>query len=144
MILYLDTSALLKRYFKEPHSDGVIARWKEATEIVTSSVAYAEAMASIYRKKREASLSNATVKRIVNFFQRDWESFIRVEVNDDLNISIDRIIEKHLLRGFDAVHLASALIIFHRIPENFLFACFDRKMVQAANREGMETYPADL
>ncbi len=31
MILYLDTSALVKRYFKEPHSNDLLSKWKEAT-----------------------------------------------------------------------------------------------------------------
>jgi predicted nucleic acid-binding protein len=66
MILYLDTSALLKRYFKEAYSDEIISRWKKATEIVTSSVTYAETMASFYRKKREADLSGKMIKKIVN------------------------------------------------------------------------------
>ena len=29
MILYMDTSALLKKYFKEPGSNEVISRWKD-------------------------------------------------------------------------------------------------------------------
>lgn len=66
MILYLDMSALLKRYFKEPYSDEIIFRWKEATAIVTSSVAYAETMASFYRKKREAALKDKVIKKIVH------------------------------------------------------------------------------
>ena len=45
MILYLDTSAFLKKYFREAGTDEIIARWKDATGIVTSSVAYAEALA---------------------------------------------------------------------------------------------------
>jgi predicted nucleic acid-binding protein len=35
MILYLDTSALVKRYFLEPYSEEVISKWRAATEIVT-------------------------------------------------------------------------------------------------------------
>ena len=55
MILYLDTSALIKKYFKEVGSKDVISRWKAATAVVTSTVAYAEVMASIYLKKRKPS-----------------------------------------------------------------------------------------
>ena len=40
MILYMDTSALLARYFKGPGSMEVISKWKEADGIVISSVAY--------------------------------------------------------------------------------------------------------
>lgn len=141
MILYLDTSALLKRYFKEPHSTEVISRWKEAAEIVTSSVAYAETMATFYRKKREVDLGSKMFKRIINLFQRDWKGFIRVAVTDDLNEYMDKIFPYHQLRGFDAIHLASALIVHESVPENFLFACFDQRLLHAAKMAGLETFP---
>ncbi len=144
MILYLDTSALLKKYYKEPGSTEVISRWKEATGIVTSSVAYAETMASFYRKKREVNIRGKLLGKILNSFQRDWTSFIRVEVTDDLNESIDKIVARYPLRGFDSIHLASALIIHQRVPEQFLFACFDRNLIQAAQVEGLETLPTNL
>ena len=51
MILYLDTSALVKRYFLEPQSDGLLSRWVQAEIVVTSSVAYAETVASFFAKK---------------------------------------------------------------------------------------------
>ena len=56
MILYLDTSALLKKYFRETGPDKIIVKRKEATAIVTSSMAYAKALASIHLKKREVRL----------------------------------------------------------------------------------------
>ena len=140
MILYLDTSALLKRYFKEPYSDGVISRWKEAAEIVTSSVAYAETLATVYRKKNESSLKHEVVRKIVRAFQADWYTFIRVDVTDDLNETIEKVVRKQSLRGFDAVHLASALVIHEKLPQNFFFACFDGRLNQAAQMEGLETF----
>ncbi len=99
MILYLDTSAMVKRYFREPFSDDVLSRWKLATQIVTSSVAYAETMASMYRKKRESDLADTLIQKIADKFHQDWESFIRVEVNDQLNGYINRVVERYPLRN---------------------------------------------
>jgi len=144
MILYLETSALLKRYFKEAGSVEIVSKWKEAAAIITSSVAYAETLASLYRKKREISMNRTIFESILRSFRRDWASFIRVEVTDDLNESIDKIVANHPLRGSDAIHLASALIIHERIPEQFLFACFDKTLSQAAQMEGLKTLPTDL
>lgn len=144
MILFMDTSALLKRYFKEPGSTEVLSKWKEADGIVISSVAYAEAIASIYRKNREVSIGAEKLTSVLNSFQKDWKSFIRVEVNDDLNGVIDRIVTSHPLRGFDAIHLASALITHEMLSEDFLFACFDRKLLQAAQMEGLDTLPKSV
>lgn len=141
MILYLDTSALVKRYFKEPYSDEVIAKWQEATEIVTSSVAYAETLAAIHRKKRESALKEDLVNKIVDDLRADWNSFIRIQVNDELNEYIDKAITGHPLRGFDAIHLASAMIMNETFPNNLLFACFDQTLTQAAIKEGIQTFP---
>ncbi len=75
MILYLETSALIKRYFKEVGSTEVISKWKEGMAIVTSSVTYAETMASVYRKKREIGIHDNIFRKIINSFQKDWNSF---------------------------------------------------------------------
>jgi len=138
MILYLDTSALVKRYFRESYSDEILSAWKVAAQIVTSFVAYAETMASIYRKKREARLDDLLIREIAGSFRRDWESFIRVEVNEELSEYIDRVVEGYPLRGFDAIHLASALAIHKVFPDDFVFACFDDRLACAAKSEGLQ------
>ena len=141
MILYLDTSALVKRYFEEPHSDELISKWKEAEEIVTSAVAYAETLASFYRKKRESSLEEKVIDQIMNAFRDEWRSFIRVQVTEELNEVVDRVIGSYPLRGFDAIHLASAILMRQALPEDFHFACFDQRLLMAAKEEGFETLP---
>lgn len=141
MILYLDTSAFLKKYFREAGSDEIIARWKDATGIVTSSVAYAEALASIHQKKRDLNCNDDIFENIIHLFRRDWSSLIRVEVTDELNDWIDKMVSHYPLRGFDAIHLASALIVHDRLPEKFLFACYDNKLLQAAQSAGLQTLP---
>jgi len=141
MILYLDTSALVKRYFHEPYSDEVISKWKDADEILTSSVAYAETMASIYRKKRDVDISDKVINKVVGLFQADWQSFIRVEVTDELNDHINKAVKKHPLRGFDAIHLASCLMVNERLSQNLLFVCFDNKLTRSAHLEGLKTFP---
>jgi predicted nucleic acid-binding protein len=141
MILYLDTSALLKRYFREHFSDAIIACWKSASHLVTSSVAYAETMASMYRKQREANLKASLIEHVAALFTDDWQAFIRVEVNDNLNELVSGLVARHPLRGFDTIHLASALAIHKRISRDFVFACFDKSLLAAARAEGLETFP---
>jgi len=141
MIAYLDTSALVKKYFQETFTDDIIGIWRQAEAIVTSAVAYAEAMAAFYRKNRENPVGAGRLARVIKTFQADWGSLIRVEVTNDLNPLIDDLVSRHGLRGFDAIHLASALIFGERAPEPLLFACFDEKLLQAALKEGLETFP---
>lgn len=144
MILYLDTSAIVKKYFKETGSTDIISLWKESMAIATSSIAYAETMASFSRKKRDANINENIINTTIASFQKDWESFVRIKVNNDLNEKIDRLVAFHPLRGFDAIHLASALIVNERVPETFLFACFDKRLLKAATTEGLKTFPAQI
>jgi predicted nucleic acid-binding protein len=80
LILYLDTSALVKRYFEEPYSSEVAEQWQEADEIATSSVAYAEALASFHRKSREADLDAGILDAISDNLRSDWQTLIRIQV----------------------------------------------------------------
>ena len=109
MILYLDTSALVKRYFAESFSQQVIDKWNESEVIVTSSVAYAETMSTIYRKQKDENLDDEVDEDIVGLFQTDWKSFIRVDVADHLNALIDRLVHSVGLCGNATVHRASSL-----------------------------------
>jgi hypothetical protein len=51
------------------------------------------------------------------------------------------LVSRYPLRGFDAIHLASALIVHDRLPEEYLFACFDKKLLRAAQMAGLKTLP---
>ena len=42
---------------------------------------------------------------------------------------------------FNAIHLASALAIGSAIADDFLFACYDERLRQAARTEGLNTMP---
>ena len=142
MILYLDTSALVKKYFEDKNSSEVTSLWKSSLGICTSAVAYAELLAAVYRKASETRANKSLFESVVRTFQEDWSSFIIVEVDNRLNETIHKVIANHGLRGFDAIHLASALAIGSVVSDNFLFSCYDVRLARAARAEGLETLPA--
>ena len=141
MILYLDTSALVKKYFKEKNSSELIKAWRSSFGIATSAVAYAELLAAVYRKASETRVRKTHIESVVRQFQEDWSSFIIVEVDNRLNETIYKVIANHGLRGFDAIHLASALTIGSAGVDNFFFACYNKRLWHAAQAEGLETLP---
>jgi len=145
LILYLDTSALVKRYVRESYSDEVVSWWQSADYLATSFVAYAEALAAFHRKRREANVPQDLFDRLIGQFRDDWEALIRVEVNAGLEPYVLDLVERHPLRGFDAIHLASAVALHERVlqeaNENLVFACFDERLIGAARAEGMAVYP---
>lgn len=137
MILYYDTSALIKRYVEEDGSKEVDHLWEGGTAIITSTVAFAEIMAAFSRKYREGILSRADYLKTISEFKNEYSKLILVSMNPDLNQVIEKLLFKHPLRGFDAIHLASALLIQKEGPLTVRFVCFDRQLNKAAVEEGL-------
>jgi hypothetical protein len=46
--------------------------------------------------------------------------------------------EKHALRGFDSIHLASALTLRQELSSPIVFSCFDDNLQQASEREDLD------
>ena len=78
-------------------------------------------------------------------FNRGGSNSKRKTISVDLYIDecppYSKVIANHGLRGFDAIHLASALTIGSAVGDNLLFACYDEKLKYAAQAEGVDTLP---
>lgn len=135
MIVYLDTSSLVKLYVEEIGSPEVRAWIDQATAVATSRIAYAEARAAFARKAREASLQNETHAQIIADFERDWENYFIIEVSEGIVRLAGALAERHGLRG--ALHLASALALRGKTKLPVTFSCFDEALSQAAEAEGL-------
>lgn len=137
MILYLDTSALIKLFVHEAHSDQVSAASKAAKGLACSALGYVEVHAAFARLAREGLLAPAAHRKLATAFDHAWKDFIVVEASTRLIEQAARLVTPHALRGFDAVHLVSALEIFHSVPK-MRFACFDDRLALAAKNLGLE------
>ena len=139
MTVYLDTSALVKRYARETGTARVNALWRQADYVVTSRLTYAETVCAVRRKARTEPVADATLAKALSDFDRDWSALAIVELTAALGSSIRRLAERHPLRGADCVHLASCLEVDRRIDESVVFACWDEHLLRAARAEGLET-----
>ena len=71
MILYLDTSALVKLYVEELGTSMVTARVERAEAVATVRATYAEARAALARHRRERALTAASLRRAVRELDRE-------------------------------------------------------------------------
>ncbi len=137
MIVYLDTSALVKLYVEEDGSDDV-AKWVAAARFVaTSRVAYPEARAALARRRREGGLTAGALRGAVRDLDRDLGRYVVVELDTAIAASAGDLAERRALRGFDALHLASALSLEAYFRPTPAFVAFDRKLTLAAAAEGL-------
>lgn len=141
MIVYFDTSALAKRYIAETDSDAVIELWNKASLIVSSQLLYAEMIAMFARKRREQPRTADTIDLMQQAFRADFATLVRIAVDDDVHRRVDTLLGRHPLRGADAVHLASGVLVLDVLQEKVTFACADAKLVDAARAEGLLIAP---
>jgi predicted nucleic acid-binding protein len=137
--LYLDTSALLKLYVAEDGSEVLREALAAATLVGTSVIAYLEARAALARRRRERDVSRAAQHRAVRELDADWNRYVVLEIHATLLRDAVRLSEAHGLRAYDALHLASARLMRHRLGDTVIFGCWDRQLVRAARAEGFRT-----
>lgn len=141
MIVYLDTSALVKLYVPERDSAKTSQLVDSAEMTAISRIAYAEARAAFARKRRERAVSPRDYRTMVQDLDDDWDSFFIVDVSEVLIKRAGQLAESFALRGYDAVHLASAAIVGEQSSQAVTFACFDDRLCRAARRQGLSVLP---
>jgi predicted nucleic acid-binding protein len=136
VIYYLDTSALVKRYYTEKGSTWVHSLFQPEHMIVASKVAYAELLAALARKRREKEITEANFTHAVESFQQEWKEFVVAEVTEAVFTDLLALVKRHPLRGFDAIHLCTALWFRKRLKTDITFVCADHNLLAAAETEG--------
>ena len=68
---------------------------------------------------------------------RDWESYAVVELTAAVAHNAGELGERHGLRGFDAIHLASALWLKSTYAGDLSFMAFDARLTAAAIVAGL-------
>ncbi|HIE39572.1 MAG TPA: PIN domain-containing protein [Anaerolineae bacterium] len=144
MILYLDASALVKRYVAEVSSAEVGRAIAEAIAVGTASISRAEVTAALARAVRVGALTEEEALAAAGVFRGEWPDMIRVQVTEVVVSRADGLAWEHGLRGYDAVHLAAASLWQDALGEPVTFSTFDRRLWAAAEKVGLTPHPADL
>src|SRR5260370_5161606 len=132
--VYFDSSALVKLLvLGEPESDLAAELFREADRRSTSVIAYAECRAALAAAMRARRLKAADTRKAVITLDEVWQTLDRHTVSDEIVHHAGELAERRALRGFEAIHLASALA---QTPDTAL-ACWDKELSRAAHAEGL-------
>jgi predicted nucleic acid-binding protein len=128
LTLFLDTSALLKRYVVEPESDAVSRIMERDARWVAANHTYTEVSIALTRR-----LGIGEAAPAIRLFEDDWIRTVVVDIDDPIcRRAADLGIEHHL-RTLDALHLAAA----ERAGGSGLtFLTFDTRLGDAARSMG--------
>jgi uncharacterized protein len=141
LIIYLDTSALLKQYIQEDHSEQVEQLLRQAEGSGTSLLTYAEMASAMTRSARMGLIPMDEAQAAWKDFTMDWESLLRLNISSQVTGRAAKLAWEHGLRGYDALHLASTLIWQEALGEALTLATFDRDLWQAGQKTGLQVWP---
>jgi predicted nucleic acid-binding protein len=144
MILYLDASALVKRYVAEVGSGQVNEAISKAEVVGTALISRAEIAAALAKAVRMGALMQEEALASLQVFREEWPDLVRVQVTEMVVTRADALAWEHGLRAYDAVHLAAASLWQDAMSERITLSTFDRRLWTAAERAGLALHPADL
>lgn len=143
---YLDTSALIKRYVAETGSEWVraLADPTSGNLLLTSRLTIVETRSALARRRREAPIGDDDHSLLLRVLaSHALAQYHFVEVEAPVVELAGTLLDRHILRAYDAVQLASALIIDQALVaaglSPLVFVAADDRLLIAAQAEGLPT-----
>jgi hypothetical protein len=126
-MIYVDSSALLKRYVEEADSRSAEAHLLADPDWVTGRHTYVEVRRNLARMELEEP------REVRDRFEEDWERFTVVEIDQVTTETAASVAESTGVRTLDALHLGAALRLGSEIVD---LLTFDVRQAAAARRLG--------
>jgi predicted nucleic acid-binding protein len=141
VILYLDASALVKRYVAEDGSADVATVIRGARLTATTVVSRAEVNAALAKAVRIGLATRDDAAAGLADFEADWSDLIRLAVSEAAVARAAALAWSQGLRGYDAVHLACALMWQESLGDMVTLATYDRELWRGARASGLHPWP---
>lgn len=138
-VAYFDASALAKLVLDEPERRVAKEVWEGMDRVVSSRLAYVEvrsALAAAQRNRRLTPSEHTAMKRA---WERLWLRVEPIDATADAVSEAGELAERYALRSYDAVHLATALLLGDDLS---IMATWDNRLRTAAREIGFALVPA--
>mgnify|MGYP001170118919 CR=1 FL=1 len=140
--VYLDTSALVKRYVAEAGSKDVAELLNGSEYQAASVVTEAELPAALGRAWRVGAISERDAQAALRAWEKDREDLLWIQLPQNIARQGGQLAWQDGLRGYDAMHLATALWWQANLGEPLVVATYDRDLWRAAKKHGLGVFPA--
>jgi uncharacterized protein len=147
-LYFLDSSAIVKRYFQEQGHDWIetLHDANQRHVLYIAQAALVEVVASICRKAREQDMPLEERNATIDDFRRDVRSFYSEWLVDNaLYLAAGDLCRTHRLRAYDAIQLACAIAVREDAfemqppeaePPDVIFVSADHGLLTFALAEG--------
>lgn len=141
MILYFDTSALMKLFVDERHSDTMRSTSLASTRLIVSQLTWAEMCAGMSLKQRTGQVEAQLAATALQELREQWPRYYRLGIDGNLVATAGELALRFGLRAYDSVQLASAQRAHEQLGTNLTFCCFDQQLNAAASALAITVLP---
>ena len=108
MNVFLDSSALAKRYVEEAGSDRVAELLSAASSLGVSIICLSEVVSALCRRRRQKKLSSRQYLKTKRMLFEDAEDANILNITDEIIARAVDLLERWPLRSSDSIQVASA------------------------------------
>lgn len=140
-VYFLETSALVKFYVREPGTDRVLALAERPGEnrLVTLALSKIEFRSAVRSRERNGELPTHVANHLLDAFDRHLQSRFVTQMVTDFVLDIAcTLVDSYALRAYDAIQVAGYTALKASAgPDVPVFVCSDRTLLTAAKQEGI-------
>jgi len=142
--VYLDASVLVKRYVRETGTAEVQELLRAPIQFYTATITKVEVSAAFAKGVRVGILSPENAEIALKGFYEDWLFLERIQITEAVITRAASLAWELQLRGYDATHLAAAVLLQELINLPTVMATFDLRLWRAARNCGLSVWPKIL
>ena len=135
MSVYFDTSSLVKLVLAEDGSREAQRAWDSAAGRAASVALIAESRAAVAAARRSGRVDPGRYPLVLDDLTDLWHQIDGIVLTEELAVRAGELAEICALRGFDAIHLASAEAI---LDDGDVMVVADTRLAAAAASIGIE------
>ncbi len=130
MVVFIDTSSLLKHYVKEPGSERIDEYYISENTLIIAPITPIEVRAALKRKMDDKGISESTYQRALLLWEKDESLYTYVTFDNFLVAKSIGFISAYSLKTLDAIQSAAAVI-----SKAEVIATSDKRMFAVLNKE---------
>jgi predicted nucleic acid-binding protein len=137
---FWDSSAVVALLGPTAESRGAIELRQADPAIVVWAWTPVECTSALCRRRREGVLSERGLIHARAHLDRLRRIWTEISDYETVRVRAERCLMVHPLRARDAGQLAAALVLSDRVGASIPVVTFDRRLAEAARREGLEVF----
>ena len=137
---FWDSSAIVPLILREPRSNNAIGIYQKDSVMIVWWASKVEIVSALARSERNGLLQNKPVKEAVDRLSIISAAWHEVQPVEFVREHAIRLLRMHDLKAADSLQLAAAIVISEYRTAQMGFVCFDRRLSEAARKEGFVVY----